>query len=170
MGTPPTGPEFVAARPGTADMEGVGAFMTPISPAPVANDDAVAMLETELLLVGLPGLAGMNELGEAGKPAEGCLVIAGAVAVAVVGILEVVGVGVGVEWLEAREAAVSIEGVCAWRDSFANGPVYFSPNSPGAKVKEEQNPSEEVINKVDPSFDLVLLVSISKNISDQLTT
>lgn len=111
MGTPPTGPEFVAARPGTADMEGVGAFMTPISPAPVANDDAVAMLETELLRVGLPGLAGMNELGEAGKPAEGCLVMAGAVAVAVVGMLEVVGVGVGVEWLEAREAAVSIEGV-----------------------------------------------------------
>ena len=163
MGTPPTGPEFVAARPGTADMEGVGAFITPMSPAPGANDEAVAILETELLRVGLPGLAGMNELGEAGNPAEGCLVMAGAVAVAVLGMLEVVGVGVGVEWLEAREAAVSIEGVCACRDSLANGPVYFSPNSPGANVKDEQNPSEEVINRVAPSFDLGPLVSFSES-------
>ena len=39
---------------------------------PGANDEAVAILETELLLVGLPGLAGTNELGEAGNPADGC--------------------------------------------------------------------------------------------------
>jgi hypothetical protein len=81
---------------GTDDITGVGAFMVFVS-APGAKDDAVAMLETELLLVGLPGLAGMNELGEAGKPAEGCLCIGGAVAVAVPDILPVVGVGVGVE-------------------------------------------------------------------------
>ena len=159
IGTPPTGPELVAARPGTADIDGVGAFMTPMSPAPGANDDAVAMLETELLRVGLPGLAGTNELGDAGKPAEGCLVIGGAVAVAAVGMLEVVGVGVGVEWLEARDATVSIEGVCVCLVSFAVGPVYLSPSSPAAKVNDEQNPSEEVINNVDPSLDLGLLVT-----------
>lgn len=135
--------------------------MTPMSPAPGANEDAVAILETELLRVGLPGLAGTNELGDAGNPAEGCLVIGGAVAVTAVGILEVVGVGVGVEWLEARDAAVSIEGVGACRDSFAVGPVYFSPSSPAAKVKDEQNPSEEVISNVDPSLDLELLATYS---------
>ena len=84
-----TGPEFAAAILGTEDMTGVGAFMLPAwSPAPGAKDEAVAMLDTELLLVGLPGLAGTNELGDAGKPADGCLCIGGAVAV---------GVGVGVE-------------------------------------------------------------------------
>lgn len=61
-----TGPEFAAARLGTDDMAGVGAFMALWSPAPVANDEAVAMLETELLLVGLPGLAGIKELKDAG--------------------------------------------------------------------------------------------------------
>lgn len=97
IGIAPTGPEFAAARPGTDDMLGVGAFMFPCSPAPGANDDAVAMLETELLLAGLPGLAGMKELGDAGKPAEGCLLAACAVAVDEAGRLDVVGVGVGVD-------------------------------------------------------------------------
>lgn len=58
------------------------------------------MLDTELLLVGLPGLAGTNELGEAGNPADGCLCIGGAVAVAAPDMLPVVGVGVGVEVFE----------------------------------------------------------------------
>lgn len=66
-----TAPELAAAILGTADIAGVGAFIFPESAMPGANDEAVAMLETELLLVGLPGLAGMKELGEAGKPAEG---------------------------------------------------------------------------------------------------
>lgn len=70
-------PEFAAARLGTEDMDGVGAFIVPGSPTPGANDDAVAMLDTELLLVGLPGLAGTKELGDAGKPDEGCRCIAG---------------------------------------------------------------------------------------------
>lgn len=85
-GTAPTGPEFVAARLGTCDIAGVGAFI-------VAS---VAILETELLLVGLPGLAGTNELGDAGKPAVGCL-DGVAVAAVDVGMLDEVGVGVGVE-------------------------------------------------------------------------
>lgn len=56
--------------------------------------------------------------------------------------------------LEVRDATVSIEGVCECRDSFASGPVYFSPSSPGANVKDEQKPSDELISNVDPSFDL----------------
>lgn len=95
MGIAPTGPELAAAIPGTEDITGVGAFMTPDSPAPGANDDAVAMLDTELLLAGLPGLAGIKELGDAGNPAGGCF--AGAVAVTDAGMLDAVGVGVGVE-------------------------------------------------------------------------
>jgi hypothetical protein len=87
----------VAASPGTCDMTGVGAFILVGSPAPGANDEAVAMLETELLLVGLPGRTGTIEDGEAGKPADGCLDSAGAVAVLAVGMVELVGVGVGVE-------------------------------------------------------------------------
>lgn len=89
-----TGPEFAAAKLGTEDIAGVGAFIEIGSPELGAKD---AMLDTELLRVGLPGLAGTNELGEAGKPAEGCLCIGGAVAVAVADMLPVVGVGVGVD-------------------------------------------------------------------------
>jgi hypothetical protein len=55
------------------------------------------MLDTELLLVGLPGLTGTNELGEAGNPADGCRCIGGAVAVVVPAMLPVVGVCVGVD-------------------------------------------------------------------------
>lgn len=53
-----------------------------------------------------------------------------------------------------------IEGVgwCRGWLAVARGPVYFSPSSPELKVKEEQNPSEELINKVEPSFDLGMLV------------
>lgn len=29
------------------------------------------------------------------------------------------------------------------------------PSSPGVKVKQEQNPSEELISSVEPSFDLL---------------
>lgn len=35
--------------------------------------------------------------------------------------------------------------------------MYFSPNSPGANVSEEQKPSDELIRSVDPSFDLEML-------------
>jgi hypothetical protein len=109
MGIPPTDPEFVAAMLGTWLMTGVGLFISPVFGA---NDDAVAMLETELLLVGLPGLTGMNELGEAGKPADGCFVPAVAVAVVLPCMLDVVGVGVGVDWFEDWDAAVlMVDGV-----------------------------------------------------------
>ena len=113
------------------------------------------MLDTELLRVGLPGLAGTNELGDAGKPADGCLCIGGAVAVAVADMLPVVGVGVGVEWFDVWLAAVLMAaGVCCDLLCTANGPVYFSPSSPGANVIEEQKPSEDVMSSMDPSLDL----------------
>lgn len=136
----------------------------PGSPAPGAKDEAVAILETELLLVGLPGLAGTKELGEAGKPADGCLCIDGAVDVAVADMLPVVGVAVGVEVFEAWDADVLIaEGVCCCcRLWMANGPVYFSPSSPGANVTAEQNPSEEDMSNVLPSFDQVMSVKVEK--------
>lgn len=85
---------MAAARLGTEDIAGVGAFIALGSPELGAKD---AILDTELLRVGLPGLAGTKELGEAGKPAEGCRCIGGAVAVAVADMLPVVGVGVGVD-------------------------------------------------------------------------
>lgn len=78
-------------------MDGVGAFIFVCSPAPGANDDAVAILETELLRVGLPGLAGTKDDGDAGKPADGCFGREGAAVVAEAGMLDDVGVGVGVE-------------------------------------------------------------------------
>lgn len=89
-----TGPELVAAKLGTEDMAGVGAFIEDGSPALGAKE---AILDTELLRVGLPGRAGMNELGDAGKPADGCRCIGGAVAATEPDMLPVVGVGVGVE-------------------------------------------------------------------------
>jgi hypothetical protein len=154
---------LAAAILGTDDIAGVGAFMLLWSPAPGAKDEAVAMLETELLLVGLPGLAGTKELGEAGKPADGCLCIGGAVAVAVADMLPVVGVGVGVELLDAWPPVVLIAaGVCCGRLWTANGPVYFSPSSPGANVTDEQKPSEEVISSIEPSLDQVISVKVAK--------
>jgi hypothetical protein len=70
------------------------------------------MLETELLLVGLPGRAGTKELGEAGKPADGWRCIDGAVAVAVVDMLPVVGVGVGVELFDGWPPVLIAAGAC----------------------------------------------------------
>lgn len=149
-----TGPEFAAAKLGTDDIAGVGAFIAVGSPTLGANEAAVAILDTELLRVGLPGLAGMNELGEAGNPAEGCLCIGGAVAVAAADILPDVGVGVGVDVFDCEAVVLIAAGVDCCRLCAAKGPVYFSPSSPGANVTAEQNPSEEVINSVVPSFDL----------------
>lgn len=150
-----TGPEFAAAILGTEDIDGVGAFIEPGSPTPGANDEAVAMLDTELLLAGLPGLAGTMELGDAGKPAEGCRCIAGGFSIVWTGMLVPVGVGVGVEWFEDCAALTLIAaGVACRFVCDTSGPVYFSPSSPGAKVTAEQKPSEEVMSSVDPSFDL----------------
>jgi hypothetical protein len=145
-----TGPELAAARLGTEDMAGVGAFMLLGSPAFGANDDTVATLETELLLVGLPGRAGTNELGEAGKPADGCRCMGAGVGVAPV-MLVPVGVAVGVEWFDCAALMLMAAGICR---VLASGPVYFSPSSPGANVIDEQNPSDEVMSRVAPSLDL----------------
>ena len=69
--------------------------------------------------------------------------------------LAVVGVWIGVEWFEDCDAAVLMAaGVGCGRLWIANGPVYFSPSSPIANVTAEQNPSEDVMSSVAPSFDL----------------
>jgi hypothetical protein len=107
-----TGPELTAAILGTEDIAGVGAFMELESPALGAKD---AMLDTELLLVGLPGLTGMNELGDAGNPAEGWRCIGGAVAVAVPDMLPFVGVGVGVDWFDCAAVVLIAAGVWCCR-------------------------------------------------------
>jgi hypothetical protein len=146
-----TGPELVAARLGTEDIAGVGAFIEVGSPELGAKD---AILDTELLRVGLPGLAGTNELGEAGKPAEGCLCIGGAVAVTVADMLPVVGVGVGVDMFDGDAVVLMAAGIWCCLLGVARGPVYFSPSSPGANVTAEQKPSDDVISSVDPSLDL----------------
>lgn len=46
------------------------------------------------------------------------------------------------------------EGMWCCRECVARGPVYFSPSSPGANVTAEQKPSDDVISRVEPSFDL----------------
>lgn len=63
-----------------------------------------------------------------------------------------VGVGTGVFWLEPAAATAA----AAARPIFGgpSSPVYTVPNSPGAKVRVEQNPSDEEINNVLPSLDL----------------
>lgn len=77
----------------------------------------------------------------------------------------VVGVGVGVECGDACDVVVFIaEGVWCGRLWVANGPRYFSPSSPGAKVTDEQNPSEDVISNVDPSFDLYHVSEVAATI------
>lgn len=55
------------------------------------------------------------------------------------------------EWFDG-EAVVLIDG--GWL--FA-GPGCTCPSSPGAKVRHEQNPSDDVIRSVLPSFDLFQL-------------
>lgn len=122
------------------------------------------MLETELLRVGLAGRGGMMEEGDAGKPADGCLGRLGSVAAKEdTGMLELVGVGVGVEWADECEAEVLImDGVWRRFGCVAGGPVYFSPSSPWAKVKAEQKPSLELIISVNPSLDHVTSVKVAK--------
>tara|TARA_R110002060_G_scaffold65221_1_gene74236 strand:+ start:546 stop:983 length:438 start_codon:yes stop_codon:yes gene_type:complete len=58
-----------------------------------------------------------------------------------------VGVAIGVFWED--ETAV-MDGCFA----VGTSPTYLSPSSPGAKVRVEQKPSEEVIRRVKPSLDL----------------
>jgi hypothetical protein len=60
-----------------------------------------------------------------------------------------VGVAIGVFWLDDCVVVLSV-GCFA----FGNSPVYCCPSSPGAKVRVEQKPSEDVIRRVRPSLDL----------------
>lgn len=101
IGIPPIVPELVAATLGTELMTGVGLLITMPDSVAGAKDDCVATLDSELLLVGLPGRTGANEDGLAGNPADGCLDIADA------GMLEDVGVGVGVDCVELAAVLIA---------------------------------------------------------------
>jgi len=99
----------------------------------------VAMLEVLFDLVGEEGRGGSDKLEgvrwcvcDVGGKGEG-------------GAMEV-GVAMGV----LCDEAVGIMGCFA----VGTSPLYISPNSPGAKVRVEQKPSEDVIRRVWPSFDL----------------
>lgn len=65
-----------------------------------------------------------------------------------------VGVGIGVFW-EDREMDAGFSNATF----MVLSETKISPSSPGEKVRVEQNPSEDVIKRVRPSFDL-LFVSI----------
>lgn len=97
--------------------------------------------EEEFDLVGLGGFA--NGEGEIEGTTEGktCLSKGGADAV--------VGVGVGVGWVEDA-AEIAGDG---WR-AVGTCPTYTCPSSPGLNDKFEQNPSDELMSRVSPSFDL----------------
>ena len=63
------------------------------------------------------------------------------------------GVEVGFKGVEA-EVGVGVP------ERLGTGPVYLSPNSPGANITTEQNPSVDVMSSVKPSDDLGNQVSI----------
>jgi hypothetical protein len=117
------------------------------------------MLEADMLRAGDAGRAAEAEvkgdgegLGRAGVLLceDGCRCMAGS-SDAEIGAVAAVGVACGVE---AAELALAIEigvGVCLL--AVGTGWVYTVPSSPGAKVKAEQKPSEEVMSSVRPSLD-----------------
>lgn len=149
MGTEPEG--FAAATPGTALMEGVWLLSATLGSGPGANDDCVATEEHDIERAGLAGRAGANGAGDAGNVVpvcEGCLAM---------GTVACVGVGVGVDWFEV--AAAMLMEVGCW---CLAGPGCTCPSSPGWNVRHEQNPSEEVMRSVWPSFVHVRSVKVAK--------
>lgn len=144
IGICPTGPELAAATPGTALIDGVCWLRATFGSGPGANEDCVATDEADMERAGLAGRAGANEDGEAGK-AEPEPELEG---FGTGGAEAWVGVGVGVDWFDVVVVVLIDVGWC-----FA-GPGCTCPNSPGANVRQEQKPSEDVIRSVLPSVDL----------------
>jgi hypothetical protein len=76
-----------------------------------------------------------------------------------------VGVGIGV-FCDEREKGVALmlKGVLDEDDdaALACSGVWTSPNSPGAKVRVEQKPSEDVMRSVSPSLDQVKSVNVAQ--------
>jgi hypothetical protein len=151
---------------GTLLMEGVGLFMTGTAfwSGTCAKLDWVAALEADMLRAGDTGRAGW-ENGEgdgAGGGAivpllllfdwfEGCRAIAGTAGI-------VVGVACGVDAAELALATEMGVGVCR---AMLGGGWWTVPSSPGAKVRAEQKPSDEVIRRVWPSLDQVKSVKVA---------
>lgn len=63
--------------------------------------------------------------------------------------------------MDAAEFALATDmGVGVWRAALGGG-WWTVPSSPGANVRAEQKPSEEVISKVWPSLDQVKSVKVA---------
>jgi hypothetical protein len=73
------------------------------------------------------------------------------------------GVEVGIVGVEA-EVGVGVP------EPWEMGPVYRSPNSPGANITTEQNPSVDVISNVSPSEDLGNSISIEQYRNHRIDT
>lgn len=137
--------EFVAVTNGTEPRVGVGLFITGVEPAPVPvpePDPAAAVdagWEREGVVVGVFEEAEVERAG-----------LAGGITCVVVVVVDVDVVGVGVEVVAGAGGA----GVGVGRGVCVAGAVYCWPSSPGAKVRVEQKPSEELIIRVRPSLDL----------------
>ena len=69
-----------------------------------------------------------------------------------------VGVACGVEAAELALATDMGVGVCR---AMLGGGWWKVPNSPGAKVRAEQKPSDEVMRRVLPSLDQVKSVNVA---------
>jgi len=127
---------------------------------------SVATLEVDMLLVGDAGCADVvNGDGGGLDPAESlfcdvcCLSTAGS-AVAWAGMgCAAVGVAWGVDVAEFALTADIGVGVCL--APVVTGGGHTVPSSPGAKVRTEQKPSDEVMSNVWPSLDHVRSVKVA---------
>lgn len=113
-------------------------------------DSCVVTDEMDSDLAGLAGCTGKGE-GDGAAPCDD----GGRVSC---GMLGCVGVCTGVEW-PVGEAAVVLSEASAWR--CCDGATYDVPSSPGANVKHEQKPSEEVMSSVRPSADHARSVKVA---------
>jgi hypothetical protein len=118
-------PVAVAATLGNAPRVGVGLFI--VFDVIVATEDADDDRAGEL--------GGRDEYGAGDNGGMD------------VGIILPIGVEAGKVGV-GMEVGVGVPTVCCI------GPVYLSPNSPGANMTTEQKPSVEVMSKVRPSDDL----------------
>lgn len=131
---------LLAATLGTLPRVGVGLL--------TICDDRVATDDVELERVGLGGGSGAGE-ADGANTGVGCLSNDG-------GADTAVGVGTGVACADDVVEIGAGDGWCA----VGTWPVKTCPSSPGAKVRFEQKPSDELMSKVRPSLDLYITVRL----------
>lgn len=159
-GIPVTFVELEAVKAGTLPAMSVGLLTTPVG----TDDGCVAIDDVEFDLVGDGGRweAGSNEAGGDGAANElaelrcwGCEPLGNGDG----GAKLVVGVGVGVFCVELTlfmlaPPAMVLGGPIS--------PLYMSPNSPAAKERLEQKPSDDEIINVRPSLDQARSVNVAQ--------